>query len=126
MDKTSIKKSANKWHNNLIPWAKDPRTITNESKRAWRDRKRQAQRMMDMLLTYQNMTKSQIEELWKKEDLTVLELLMLKYVTSGMKDNKMLVDMIDRHIAKAPTQMELSWPDGWAISIQDLTFDSGK
>lgn len=51
---------------------------------------------------------------------------MLKYVTSGMKDNKMLVDMIDRHIAKAPTQMELSWPDGWAISIQDLTFDSGK
>lgn len=126
MDKTSIKKSANKWHNNLIPWAKDPRTITNESKSAWRDRKRQAQRMMDMLLTYQNMTKSQIEELWKKEDLTVLELLMLKYVTSGMKDNKMLVDMIDRHIAKAPTQMELSWPDGWAISIQDLTFDSGK
>lgn len=126
MDKTSVKKSANKWHNNLIPWAKDPRTITNESKSAWRDRKRQAQRMMDMLLTYQNMTKSQIEELWKKEDLTVLELLMLKYVTSGMKDNKMLVDMIDRHIAKAPTQMELSWPDGWAISIQDLTFDSGK
>lgn len=126
MDKTSIKKSANKWHNNLIPWAKDPRTITSESKKAGRDRKRQAQRMMDMLLTYQNMTKSQIEELWKKEDLTVLELLMLKYVTSGMKDNKMLVDMIDRHIAKAPTQMELSWPDGWAISIQDLTFDSGK
>lgn len=105
MDKTSIKKSANKWHNNLIPWAKDPRTITNESKRAWRDRKRQAQRMMDMLLTYQNMTKSQIEELWKKEDLTVLELLMLKYVTSGMKDNKMLVDMIDRHISKAPTEI---------------------
>lgn len=126
MDKTSIKKSANKWHNNLIPWAKDPRTITSESKKAGRDRKRQAQRMMDMLLTYQNMTKSQIEELWKKEDLTVLELLMFKYVTSGMKDNKMLVDMIDRHIAKAPTQMELSWPDGWAISIQDLTFDSGK
>lgn len=126
MDKTSVKKSANKWHNNLIPWAKDPRTITSESKKAGRDRKRQAQRMMDMLLTYQNMTKSQIEELWKKEDLTVLELLMLKYVTSGMKDNKMLVDMIDRHIAKAPTQMELSWPDGWAISIQDLTFDSGK
>ena len=88
--------------------------------------KEQKSKRWCMLLTYQNMTKSQIEELWKKEDLTVLELLMLKYVTSGMKDNKMLVDMIDRHIAKAPTQMELSWPDGWAISIQDLTFDSGK
>lgn len=121
MKKTSDKKSANKWHDNLIPWSKDPRTITNESKKAWWDRKKQAQKMMKMVLDYGNMTKQEIEELSKKEDLTVLELLMIKYVVTGMKDTKILVDMINRHVPYAPVKTELTWEDWWALNIKDVS-----
>ena len=63
--------------------------------------------MMDMILQYQTMTKSDLEKLSQNKDLTVLELLMIRYVVSGMKDNKMLIDMMDRHISKAPTEQKI-------------------
>jgi hypothetical protein len=117
MDKTSVKKSANKWHNNLIPWAKDPRTITNESKSAWRDRRRNAMKMMDLLLEYQSMTKDELQNLASNPNSTMLELLMVKYITWWMKDTRLLVDYMDRHVPKAPQKMELTWEDWWAIQI---------
>ena len=76
-------------------------------KKEWRERKRQAQRMMDMILQYQTMTQEELKEMASRKDLTVLELLMIRYVTQWMKDNKMLVDMLDRHISKAPTEQKI-------------------
>jgi len=97
---------------NLIPWAKTKvrwEQPTPEQKKAGRDRKRQAQRMMDMVLQYQGMKKSDLEKLALKSDITILEALLVRYVLQGMKDNKMLVDMLDRHISKAPVEQKIEW-----------------
>lgn len=110
-DTKSKKNSIDKRLANLIPWAKDPRTISNESKKAGRDRKKQWQEMMNKILKYQNMPFSDVldladnmEELWK---LSLLEVTMIKYIAAGFKDNKMLVDMVNRHIWYAPAKIEI-------------------
>lgn len=115
--KTS-KKTSRK--SNLIPWAKDPRTITSAQKKAWRERKRQAQKIMGLVLEYQNMTTGELKKHMEKnkDKLTVLEYTMMKYVTEGMKDKKIMLDMIDRHISKAPQQMELTGEDGGPITTK--------
>ena len=128
MTKTSGKSSVNKWHSNLIPWAKTKvkgEQPTPAQKSAGRDRKRQAQKIMDMVIKYQTMTTGELKEYMEKQKdkLTVLEYTMMKYVTVGMKHKKIMLDMIDRHISKAPTQMELE--HSWAVkSIHDFTYDS--
>lgn len=114
---TSEKKSINGWKSNLIPWAKDPRTITSESKKAGRDRKRNWKKIMDLVLQYQSMTKDQLQKLAGDPNATMLELLMVKYITGWMKDTRILIDFIDRHVPKAPQKMELTWEDWWAIQI---------
>lgn len=105
---TKVWKKERPQNKNLKPFVKGvSQTAPAASKKEWRDRKRQAQRMMDMVLKYQTLTQSELIEMSKKKDLTVLELLMIRYVTQGMKDNKMLVDMLDRHISKAPTEQKI-------------------
>ncbi len=108
---------------NLKPfkkWERPPSTWAQKS--AWRDRKRQAQKIMALVLEYQNMTTWELKEYMEKQKdkLTVLEYTMMKYVTEGMKDKKIMLDMIDRHISKAPSQMELSWID-WGNIWVDIT-----
>lgn len=122
MSKTSIdsstpKKDKNK---NLIPWKwLENGQPSPESKKAWRERRRQAQQMMDMILKYQHMTQQEmdeyVEQYWSQ--LTILEHQMNRYVKQGGKDDKMLVDMINRHVPYAPTKTEISWPDGDSIRI---------
>ncbi len=109
-------------HTQFKKWQKPPATPKDKSE--WRDRRRQAQRMMDLVLKYQTMTKSDLEKL-DQDKLTILELSMIKYVTSWMKDNKMLTDMIDRHISKAPQQLEHTGANGWdiSISVKSMMFD---
>lgn len=108
MSKTVVKSVERPWNKNLKSYKKwEAPQPTPAQKSAGRERKRQAQKMMDMILQYQTMTKSDLEKLSQNKDLTVLELLMIRYVVSGMKDNKMLIDMMDRHISKAPTEQKI-------------------
>lgn len=55
------------------------------------------------------MTVEQLEDEIKNKGkkMSVQDYLITKYVTSGTKSEKMLVDWMDRHIAKAPTQLEI-------------------
>ena len=105
--KTSSKAKRNP-RDNLIPGAKDPRTITSEQKKAGRERKRQAQRMMDKILEYQSMTVAELKKHASEnsDNMTVLEYTMAQYVIKGLKNDKIMLDMIDRHISKAPIQQE--------------------
>lgn len=107
---------------NLRRWWFEKEQPDPALKKAWRDRKRQAQKIMWLVLEYQNMTTSELKEHMEKhkDNLTVLEYTMMKYVTEWMKDKKIMLDMIDRHISKAPTQMEISWENWWPIYISDL------
>lgn len=61
------------------------------------------------MLKYSEMTVEQLENeiKTKGKKMSVQDYLITKYVTSGTKSEKMLVDWMDRHIAKAPTQMEI-------------------
>lgn len=106
-EKTPSKTPKKNPKDNLRKGGFEKKQPTPAQKSAGRDRKKQAQRMMDMVLKYQTLTQSELIEMSKKKDLTVLELLMIRYVTQGMKDNKMLVDMLDRHISKAPTEQKI-------------------
>ena len=107
MSKTPFKTPKKDPKANLRRWWFEKEQPSPQAKREGRERKKQAQKMMDMILQYQTMTKSDLEKLSQNKDLTVLELLMIRYVVSGMKDNKMLIDMMDRHISKAPTEQKI-------------------
>lgn len=93
-------------------------------KSQWRERKKQAQIIMDKMLKYSEMTVEQLEDEIKNKGkkMSVQDYLITKYVTSGTKSEKMLVDWMDRHIAKAPTQMEIDQTTtiAWAIKIEQV------
>lgn len=63
---------------------------------------------MDKMLRYGDMTVAEIkaEIASKGEDMTVQDYLITKYVLAGTKSEKMLVDRMDRHISKAPIQVD--------------------
>lgn len=117
MSETSEKTS---WGNkdNLIPWQwlknwqPDPAL-----KKAGRERRRNWKKIMDLVLQYQSMTKDQLQKLAGDPNATMLELLMVKYITGWMKDTRILIDFIDRHVPKAPQKTELSWIDWDPINV---------
>ena len=102
MSKTKSKTKKNPL-DNLRPSEYDISKVSSEAKKAGRERKKQAKKMMDLVLEYQNMSVWELEEIMKSKDsLTVLEYTMMSYVSKGFKKDKILLDMIDRHISKAP------------------------
>ena len=120
MTKTPSKTPKKDPRANLRRWWFEKKQPTPEQKKAGRDRKRQAQKIMALVLEYQNMTTGELKKYMEKhkDELTVLEYTMMKYVTEGMKDKKIMLDMIDRHISKAPTKQEVDL-DG-KLSIQSI------
>lgn len=121
-NETSKQTSKRNKNDNLIPgkgllnWQPSP-----EAKAAWWERKKQAQIIMDKMLRYGEMTveeiKAEISSKWEK--MTVQDYLITKYVLAGTKSEKMLVDRMDRHISKAPTQIDQNV--SWAVAIGELS-----
>ena len=106
MTKTPSKTPKKDPRANLRRWWFEKEQPSPQAKSAGRDRKRQAQKIMALVLEYQNMTTGELKTYMDKH-----------------KDKKIMLDMIDRHISKAPTQMELE--HSWAVkSIHDFTYDS--
>jgi len=77
---------------------------------------------MSLVLEYQNMTTGELKKYMEKhkDELTVLEYTMMKYVTEGMKDKKIMLDMIDRHVSKAPTKQEVDLDGNLSIKSIDI------
>ena len=123
MSQTPTKTPKKDPRDNLRRWGFEKKQPSPQAKKAGRERKRQARRMMDMVLQYQNMSVAELKKYMDKHknNLTVLEYTMMKYVTEWMKDKKIMLDMIDRHISKAPAQMELTWSEWWPIESVNLT-----
>lgn len=92
-------------------------------KSQWRERKKQAQIIMDKMLKYSEMTVEQLEDEIKNKGkkMSVQDYLITKYVTSGTKSEKMLVDWMDRHIAKAPTQMEIDQNINMNVNLKEMS-----
>lgn len=76
---------------------------TPEQKKAGWERKREAKKIMDMVMSFWWMTVDELKAIAdkKKWSLTVMEARLMKYVSN----DKYLIDWLDRHISKAPTQV---------------------
>lgn len=95
---------------------------TDEQVKAWMDKRTNRRKLADLLLEFWHLTKSQIEQHAKRTDLTINEINVIRYVTSGSRSDKMLVDLMNREISYAPSKQELTWAD-WknlVISLDDI------
>lgn len=94
---------------NLKPFQKwQVPSATSAQKKAWRERKRQTQLIMDDVMKRMYMTKKELSDYVKanKKTLTFREDLTIKYVKK-VANWKLLIDFLDRHVGKAPVWMEL-------------------
>ena len=100
---------------------------TPEQKKAGRERKRQAKKILDHMMKMWSMTKQQRLEYVKQnpDELQMDELINIKYMEEIMK-GKLLVDWMNRHIPYAPQKTELTGTDWWPMEMIDLTGKSAK
>lgn len=93
---------------NLTPFTSD-RQPSPEAKRAWRQRKKEAQRMMETLMWFQEMNAEQIKAYIDKhkDEMPVKDLVMLQYLEDILKNPKIRIDWINRHVPYAPQKQEL-------------------
>lgn len=77
------------------------------------ERRREAQKLMDKLLSLSDMTMEEFQNI--QEDVkknpskyTVIEVKLAQYLS----DKRNTIDFLDRHISKAPVQQELTGKDG--------------
>lgn len=105
----------------FVPWnpisqfSKDNQP-SPELKKAGRERRKEAQRIMDMVMKFGAMTVGQLKALVQKkwDELTVTEARIVKYVSN----DKYLIDWLDRHVPKAPQSFDL----GWSLAVQSVWF----
>ena len=64
---------------------------------------------MDKLLEFTNMTMAELDTMLKKlwTWITVRDRLLSTYLSKALKDEKVLLDRLDRHISKAPSRSEI-------------------
>lgn len=96
---------------------------SSEQKKAGWERRKQAQRMMDMLKDYLDISleelQAQIEDSKNNpQKYTVLQVMLMKYAhnTLSGRNDKFVFDYLDRNISKAP--VEVSGPDGKGLQPQ--------
>lgn len=123
MSKTPFKTPKKDPKANLRRWWFEKEQPSPQAKREGRERKKQAQIIMDKMLKYSEMTVEQLEDEIKNKGkkMSVQDYLITKYVTSGTKSEKMLVDWMDRHIAKAPTQMEIDQNINMNVNLKEMS-----
>lgn len=113
-NKSEVKK---KWKKRF--WIERPvPNPTPEQKRAGRERRREAQMIMDMVMNYSNMTVWELKAIAQKkgDNMTIMEARIMKYVSN----DKYLLDWLDRHIPKAPAQTEITGANGGSISVERI------
>lgn len=80
-----------------------------EAKSAGWDRRRESKRIMDKILEIQGLTFWELVQMMKKEnllDMTAADVICLRYVSDVVK-GKHILDFLDRHISKAPQDINL-------------------
>lgn len=113
------KKTPAKTHLKIWPWRLTADNQPSaELKKAGRERRRQAQRIMDKILELQGMPFSELANMMKKEnlwDMTAADVICLRYVNDVMK-GKLIVDFLNRHISYAPQDYNI----GTSEDIQEI------
>lgn len=106
-----MKKNVDKNLENLkkrVPFTKDRQPSPEAKKKGW-ERRREAQRIMDTILELQNKPYGEIKKM--KEEIksdpnkhTLLEVMLTSYLTN----TKFIPDFLDRHISKAPQEVDIT------------------
>ena len=99
--------------------------VTNQQKKDWRDRKRERERMMNMMMKYQDMTVHDFEKIiakikgneLDKKSIKVGQARTSNLMNSIMKDPKYGLERMDRHVSKAP--IEITGEDGEKLFDKD-------
>ena len=119
MDKKEWKKEWRPQNKHLKPFAKG-QTAPAELKSAGRERKREATRIMNDMIRYQNMTMEEFQTHIEnnKKELKLWNIITATRMKEIMKDKNMMKYRIDKHVPNAPVQQEISWIDWWSIDIE--------
>lgn len=88
---------------------------TPAQKSAWRERRREAKRMLDEVMRLWMYTVDELKEYIKRKDLLVKDVVVAKRSINILTKDKFLLDRLERHIPKAPQSMELTGKDWWPI-----------
>lgn len=130
MKKTSKKTSwiwrwKSPWTLSILKKWWSPNSFTKENqpsplaKKEGRNRKREAQAMMDRIKKYQKLPLWEIQEILadkeKMKELPGEDIMALQYAVKSIKTDKFILDRMDRNVSKAP--VEHTGPDWEWIPI---------
>lgn len=92
---------------NLTPFTSERQPTPEQKKKGW-ERRREAQKIMDEMLSLTSMSYKEIKDLLEDikvhpENHTLREVKIANY----LMEKKFTVDYLDRHISKAPQQIEM-------------------
>lgn len=121
MDKEKEIKKQNSLRNLKRFWKDKPVPIPSpESKSAGRERRREAMRIMNDMIKYQDMTLDEFQNYIEsnKKELKLWNIITATRMKEIMKDKNMMKYRIDKHVPNAPVQQEISWIDWWSIDIE--------
>lgn len=91
-----------------VPFGVQPQPSPEAKKKGW-ERRREAQKIMDEIMNLTDMTYKEIKDLLEDikvhpENHTLREVKIANY----LMEKKFTVDYLDRHISKAPTEIDVS------------------
>ena len=92
---------------NNVPFSPENQPTPEQKKKGW-ERRREAQKIMDEMLSLTSMSYKEIKDLLEDikvhpENHTLREVKIANY----LMEKKFTVDYLDRHISKAPQQIEM-------------------
>lgn len=100
------------WIKTFRGWQPQP---TPEQKKAGRDRKREMQRLMDKMISCQNMKPEEFKAMVEAENHdTMLDLMVSTRMNKIIGNEKLLAHYIDKLVPNAPTQVT---GDDWPITM---------
>ena len=118
-EKTPEKTPEKKW--NLLVWNEKGQWYTSENqptpqqKSEWRERKREAKRLLDEMMRLWAYNIEDLKKYAKNPKLMVKDLIVAKRAINVLTKDKFLLDYLDRHVPKAPQQ--LTWEDWQPIKV---------
>jgi len=101
LKKTPIKTVKEKKLLNLRKGGFEIKQPTPEQKKAWWDRRKQAQIIMDKLLVMQSMTLTEIVKQTQNKELSIGDLILYRYIGKVVADERFMIDWLNRHIGYA-------------------------
>ena len=127
MSNAKREKKRDKRLDNLTPFT-STRQPDPKLKKEWRNRRREAQRIMDKLKEFGTMSLVELEAYMKENQKTMKleDAIILKYAQDVFKDKRMAIDYLNRHVSYAPTKQELTGEDWWPIQQKIIKIWSKK